>query len=47
MSGFIVKNPNGVIIAAFLDRGLALKFCHQCSYPEAWVKEADIQIKIK
>ena len=46
MQGFIVKNPNGSVIAFFKDSGLAKMFCHVASYPESWIHNAIIELKI-
>jgi len=45
LQGFIVRNPNGIVFASFVDRGLAVVFCHAQGYPEKWIESAEIVIK--
>lgn len=45
LQGFIVRNPNGIVFAAFVDRGLAVVFCHAQGYPEKWIESAEIIIR--
>ena len=44
---FLVKNPNGIELAAFPLVGQAANFCHINGHPIKWIKSCDIEIKIK